>query len=99
MRADYPIRAPNRLTTVKSCGKAGIILDVPQGPSVMVMPMTAVATVAAEAKARGVAVGSAIVAIGRVIRTVVVAIVIVVAVTVGGSQPRADAKHAGHRAA
>jgi hypothetical protein len=42
-----------------------------------------VAAVAAEA--RGVAVGSAIVAIGRVIRTVVVAIVIVVAVAVGGS--------------
>src|SRR5664280_1071365 len=73
-----PIRAPNRLTTVKSCGKTGIILDVPPAPSAMVMPMTAVAAVAAvAAEARGVAVRPAIVAIGRVIRTVVIAIVVI----------------------
>src|SRR5450755_2661381 len=69
----------------------------------MVMPMTAVTAVAAvaavAAEARGVAVGSAIVAIGCVIRTVVIAIVvIVVAIAVGGSQTRDDAKHADHRA-
>src|ERR1022692_1397402 len=102
MRAVYPIRAPNRLTTAKSCGKTRIILDVPPDPSAMVMPMTAATAVTAvaavAAEARGVAVGSAIVAIGRVIRTVVVAIVIVVAVAVGGSQTRDDAKHAGHPA-